>query len=193
MNESTLLVLISLTNIERNTLVIKMIAIVILASTILAVGLGLNSIIIAYLNSKPQIRKTSLDLVLIDTLLFSIIFVLLLYMQFLLLFYFAPLSYYANAIFSVLWVSAGAAFMASSFLTMSLKYLFIFHSEILFETSDSRIRYLFLFLRVVMASITILLDTFGPYQREPAFFDILKDPNDDRQRFLKYSSKKFLP
>ena len=110
-----------------------MIAIVILASFILAIGLFLNFSIIAYLSKKPPIRQTSLDLVLIDTLLSSLIFAFLIYLQYILLFYFAPLSYFTNAIFTTLLMYAGAVLMASTFLTMLLKCLFIFHSETLFD------------------------------------------------------------
>lgn len=159
-----------------------MVAFTILASLIFIIGLILNIFIIAYLSQKLPALKTSFDLVLIDSLISSIIFASLIYVQYILIFYFAPLPYYSNIIFAIIFHIFGGIFLSSVFLTMLLKYLFIYHSEKIMEKSDSTIRWSFLFLRILLTSTSIFLNNFGPYQREPKSFLLLKDPNDERTR-----------
>lgn len=138
------------------------------------------SFIIFYLKQKPTATKNAFDLVSIDLIFAAFLFSLTLYVIVLIYVFFGPIPLIFSSIFVCIQLLLSHFFLVSFFFTMLLKYLFIFHEYLLFEYSDTKIRIIFLVMKLCSVLVFAILDNFGPLQINPIPFQIIAKENESR-------------
>ena len=101
------------------------------------IGLLLCCLIISYLKKRPQEHKTAFDQALIDSITLSLIFGFSVVILVILYLNFAPLPFIFASIVTILQYFAFHSMISSWFVTMVIKYLFIFHGNFMFDYSDN--------------------------------------------------------
>lgn len=147
-------------------------------------GCHLNICVICYLARKPSACKTAFDLVLIDTIISTLLYSFTLYCGDILYIGFsAQVSHDVIVTFTIIQYIAIHLFFASWFVTMCVKYLYLFHGYLMLECSDSMIRETVLFFRIFLVIIYIILDFNGPFSNTPSIFYLLASQH-SRYSFL---------
>lgn len=142
-------------------------------SLILIFGLSSNYFIICYLKKKIPAYKTAFDQALIDTILSSLVFALGLYSFTLLYLFWPPLSLFSAAIFQLFLLTSCHFFIASCFITICIKFIFIFYGELILEKSECSVRFWSFLTKIILTLIYMILDNFGPFQVNPTSFTFL--------------------
>ena len=148
------------------------------------IGLPANISIIIYLSRKPIQTKTAFDLVLIDSLLSALAYSVSAYFLILISITFAPLSPLLANIYCISHCCISQLLLISGFTTMFLKYLYMFHGYFIHEFSDSDVRRIWCFLKILLLAIFTIMDNFLPVQNVPAFFKIISEK--DQERYYRF-------
>lgn len=156
------------------TMIVVKAFIIIFLSLAFLIGLGLGRLIIRYLGKKPQVLKTAFDLVLIDSIMFSLIFGFTIYAMAILYIGFEPLPFLFVSIFVVFQYLIYHLTLISWSLTMLIKYLYIFHGYLMFDYPDSYIRKVVNLTKIAILVPFVVLDFYSPLiQNNPVSFDWL--------------------
>ena len=148
------------------------------------IGLPAKISIIIYLSRKPIQAKTAFDLVLIDSLLSALAFSVSTYFMILISISFAPLSPLLADIYCISQCCISQLILISGFTTMFLKYLYMFHGYLILKFSDSDIRGIWCFLKILLLAIFTIMDNFLPVRNVPPFFKIISEK--DQERYYRF-------
>lgn len=154
-----------------------MLEIILLISSVLtiSVGIPINSFLIFYLRKKPSVKKTALDLVIIDANIAVIIFSILSVCLFVLRVFLTPLSFTHATIFMSVWYLSAHILLNSIFAAMLVKFSYILFGSLMLELPNKVIHNFVKKLKIVMIFILIILDNFGPIKNDPAPWSLISE------------------
>ena len=149
-----------------------------LAIASISIGFPIYGVIIIYLKGKQL--QTALDLVLIDNILAILVVALLIFSNLIAAMFFSPVPYLWNILISLPLYLAIVYFLVSCNVTLSLKILYLFFSNILLETSDSKIRRICNYVKIGSFIVSVFVDQFiKKLQQENIVFFFLANGSRD--------------
>ena len=144
-----------------------------LATASVLIGFPLNGLILAYMEQKSSLHKTSLDLVIKDAIASAMALLLVNLCVYLLGTFFSPLPFWPNVVLSVFQVLTVYTFFVSAHTTLVVKYLFLNHSSILFEVSDDKVRQWSWLVKVILVTLWTCIDQVGFVTMDPLSFKFM--------------------
>lgn len=152
-----------------------------LATISMITGLLNNGFIFFYLRKKLPIRQTAFDLVVADCLIVICLNTFLSYFLYLLGLIPIRFPYWPSAILSSLNQVLYMTSNASGFAAVFVKYLYLKHGVMIYDTSDTTIRRLSWIGTLLLTLIYVLINNYGPRQSSLFLLKfIMKDDSVER-------------
>lgn len=169
----------SATAFKEATMIVGIV--VFLASLLLVIGIILNGIILFYLSKKTQLQKTSLDVILTETLMTHIMFLVDVYMGLVFGLVLTDISYpvlIGLTAFSALGYNIHGIFVITM---MSTKIAFLLFPSKMLERSDSKVWREVMIARIALFLLVIILNTAtNAVGSDPHYFQMIQ-PSDQYQ------------
>lgn len=145
----------------------------ILASLLLLFGVLSNSLILTYFLQKSELQRTPYDFVFIDTLLATLLHLILVFLMLILGLFKPSIPYAVLICLETLALLALYFFLASVLTTILVKILFLRFSGTMLEQSEQTVRLYALLARVVVVALVFFLNYIGPFHPESTYSVIL--------------------
>lgn len=146
---------------------------VILATFLLVIGLLLNGLFLAYIAQKGQLQRTGLDLILKETLMVELFWLINVFNGLVLGLVVSDISYVALIVLTSFSEFANNLFGISIITMMSTKIAFLLFSSAMLERPEIKIRRDVMILRIILFILVILLNNVNPLaSKEPSYFQL---------------------
>lgn len=137
-------------------------------------GLVLNGAILLYLHEKPMLQKTSLDLVLMDTLVAEMFSLINVYNGLVLGLVLEDISYPLMIGLTAVAEFSNALFGASIITMMLTKIAFLKRPSKMLERSDRKVRRDTIVGRIILFLSFIFLNSVSSIQFDPVYFQLIQ-------------------
>ena len=141
----------------------------------LSVGMGIptHCLIISYLVTKPSLYKTAFDFIMIDTVLSLIVFILSTYSVVMVGLCMNIVPYTVNVFLSYIMYLSTHFFFISCIVSVLTKHFFIRHPDLMWGTSDTKLRKESFGIKILFLVVLVAIDQFGPIQANVMPFQFL--------------------
>lgn len=156
------------------TIMIHTVCLVFVSTLVLVLGIVLNSVILIYLHNKPLLQKTSLDLVLMETLVTEMFCLVNVYNGFVFGLVLTDISYSFLIAMTTLAEFSNAVFGASIMTLMLTKIMFLKFPSGMLERSDRKVQRDVMIGRIMLLIIFIILNSISSIHFEPVYFQMIQ-------------------